>query len=85
MVVFLFFVNKGRGCGRGHGHNPYRSLKSLIIYILPVVFQGEAYCICKSEDAVIVRVTSLAHPLPVIIFPEPVHILHHLIGYQPIF
>lgn len=26
--------------------------------------QGEAYCICKGEDAVIVRITSLAHPLP---------------------
>lgn len=46
--------------------------------------QGEAYCICKGEDAVIVRITSLAHPLPVIIFPELVNILHHLIGRQPI-
>ena len=33
MVVFLFYVNKGKGCGRGHGHNPYLRMKSLIIYI----------------------------------------------------
>ena len=45
---------------------------------------GEAYCICKGEDAVIVRIISLAHPLPVIIFSELVNILHHLIGRQPI-
>lgn len=31
MVVFLFYVNKGKGCS--HGHNPYLRLKSLIIYI----------------------------------------------------
>lgn len=24
MVVFLFYVNKGKGCGRGHDQDPHR-------------------------------------------------------------
>jgi len=24
LVVFLFYVNKGKGCGRGHGQDPHR-------------------------------------------------------------
>lgn len=64
---FLFYVNKGKVVAVPRTQPlPALHLMSLIKYVfLPIIlFQGEAYCICNSEDAVIVRITSLEHSLP---------------------